>query len=174
MENLCFKHPITRSLECQELLKVFIFFLVFKGTLFSKAITGKNPNDHQQSGQGNCCTLLRWNSTQQNKQKKPTKFYSRTLQNGCQTVKRTGLMILFNNKVSKVQTNLQHQKSEQWLPWAWGLGRRYFLKDSDKISAILHQDKPGVIVQSRAWRRPRQFPRAGKGLNSQDHHVLCV
>lgn len=41
---------------------VFIF-LIFKGTLFSKAIKGKNPNDHQQSGQGNCCTLLQWNST---------------------------------------------------------------------------------------------------------------
>ena len=39
------------------------------------------------------------------KKEKPTKFYSRMLQNGCQTVKRTGHMMPFNHKASKVQTN---------------------------------------------------------------------
>jgi hypothetical protein len=40
-----------------------LIFVIFKGTLFSKAIIGKNPNDHQKTGQENSCTLLQWNST---------------------------------------------------------------------------------------------------------------
>jgi len=36
-----------------------------------------------------------------------------------------------------------------------GIGLKVFLKDSDVISAMLHQDKPGVSVENRVWRRLR-------------------
>ena len=74
-----------------------LIFLIFKSTLFSKAIIGKNPNDQFMALE----------------------------------IRIVGL----------------------------GIGLKVFLKDSDvisaMISAMLHQDKPGVSVENRVWRRPR-------------------